>query len=175
MKLNFGCGTNRIAGWNNHDADVDITNRLPYASESAGFVFAEHVVEHVTYAQALGFFAECHRVLRSGGICRIAVPSVERVMIHATPEYCEFTKKWAVERRNDVRGAMSAIIFAHGHKQPWTLSLLQTSLFYAGFSRTDICAPGCSMHEQLRGVEGHGRVIGDEFNQIETIVVEATK
>jgi hypothetical protein len=28
---------------------------------------------------------------------------------------------------------------------------------------------------ELVGVEGHGKVIGEEFNRIETVVAEATK
>src|SRR6266496_1018521 len=95
LKINLGCGTNIIEGWDNHDAGVDITARLPWRGGVADCVFAEHVVEHVTYNQAVHFFMECYRVLRTGGVCRIAVPSVERIWREATPEYCTFTRKFA--------------------------------------------------------------------------------
>lgn len=176
MRINLGCGTNRIMGWSNHDADVDITKRLPWEDNVASFVFAEHVVEHVPYTEALCFFTECHRVLRAGGVCRIAVPSVERVWQMATPEYGKFTERWVKADGLDYRRrAMTNILFRHGHRAPWTEGLLCASLFYAGFKSVLPRAPGYSEHVELRGVEGHGKVIGDEFNAIETVVVEATK
>ena len=37
------------------------------------------------------------------------------------------------------------------------------------------CQVGISRHGALRGVEGHGKVIGDKFNRIESMCFEATK
>jgi hypothetical protein len=127
----------------------------------------------VTYDQALAFFGECHRVLCGGGVVRIAVPSIERVMRYGIQDYFNFAAKWAPD--NTRRGAMHAILYAHGHRAPWTTSLLETSLFYAGFNTIEILTPGQSDHEELREVEGHGKVIGDAFNFIETTVCEGTK
>ncbi len=173
IKINFGCGGNRLDGWQNYDDDVDITKPLPFDNGVASFVFAEHVVEHVDYYEALDFFKECHRVLKSGGVLRIAVPSVERILKYGTPEYFKFASKWGPTA--DVRGAMHAILHAHGHRAPWTESLLTTSLFFAGFDRTEVCTPGQSHINELQQVEGHGKVISEYFNWIETVAVEAMK
>lgn len=180
LKINLGCGTNKLDGWSNHDMDVDIEQRLPWRSDSADVIFAEHVVEHVTYNAAVAFFMECHRVLRPGGVLRIAVPSIERVWREATPSYCSFTERWVTVDKNAdgntrLRGAMTNILHRHGHKAPWTQGLLMASMFYAGFDEVTACRPGSSHHEELLGLEGHGRVIGDDFNEIETVVAEATK
>jgi SAM-dependent methyltransferase len=181
LKINLGCGTNKLDGWSNHDADVDITKRLPWRDNEADVVFAEHVVEHVPYAEALCFFTECARILRPGGVCRIAVPSVERVWRAATADYIEFSSKWVPNIRSATneharrRGAMTNILFRHGHRAPWTQGLLLASLFYAGFDDVIPNTPGQSDHPELRDVEGHGRVIGDAFNMIETVVAEATR
>lgn len=179
MKINLGCGTNKLHGWHNHDDDVDITKRLPWDDATVTHVLAEHVVEHVTYFEAIDFFVECHRVLVPGGVCRIAVPSVERIWQEATPEYCNFTEKWSM-RFDDTfngrrRGALRNVLVRHGHRAPWTEGLLLATLFFAGFDEVVARDPGRSDHDALRGVEGHGRVIGDEFNAIETVVAEATK
>ncbi len=174
MKINLGCGGNYIEGWKNHDDDVDITNPLPFEDGSAEFMFAEHVVEHVTYEEALSFFRECHRVLSPGGVLRIAVPSIERIYFLADMDYMKFVSKWT-DGKVSRRAAMDAILHAHGHKAPWTEGLLEASIFYAGFDHVSRRTPGYSSHEELQNVEGHGKVIGDHFNHIETVICEGTK
>jgi SAM-dependent methyltransferase/ADP-heptose:LPS heptosyltransferase len=173
IKLNFGCGENRLTGWCNYDHEIDITQPLPFEDEHADFIFAEHVVEHVDYRAALAFFAECRRVLKPGGVIRIAVPSLENIWKRGDQAYFDFARKWSPSA--DLRGAMHAIINAHGHKDIWTQSRLEACLFYAGFEDITPCEPGKSGHADLVAVEGHGRVIGERFNWIETAVVEGTK
>jgi predicted SAM-dependent methyltransferase len=174
MKINLGCGGNYLDGWLNHDADVDITRRLPFDGGSAQFMFAEHVVEHVTYDEALAFFRECRRVLKPNGVVRIAVPSMEQVWKNGTEEYFRWVhgKGWGPSP--DARGAIDALLHQHGHKAPWTASLLAVSLYLAGFDQIEQRDPGLSNHPELCGVEGHGRVIGEAFNIIETVICEAS-
>lgn len=173
IAFNFGCGTNRLDGWANYDSEINIAKPLPFPTSYADFILAEHVVEHVTYQEALGFFRECRRVLKPGGVARIAVPSVEQVR-RGSDAYFRFVhdKGWA--DRADARGAMTAILNCHGHQAPWTASLLETSLYLAGFEQIVHRDPGLSDHVSLRGVEGHGRVIGDDFNAIETVICEGS-
>ena len=70
---------------------------------------------------------------------------------------------------------MHAIIYAHGHEAIWTTSKLEAVMYYCGFDQITSCQPGMSDHKELRDVEGHGKVIGDRFNDLETIVCEGTK
>lgn len=172
--INVGCGTNHLAGWQNYDAEVDITKPLPFASDCADFILAEHVVEHVPYDDALAFFRECRRVLKPSGVVRIAVPSIERIWREADEDYVRFvhSKGWAPTP--DKRGAILAILNCHGHQAPWTASLLAVSLYLAGFDDVKARDPGLSDHFELSGVEGHGRVIGEAFNSIETVICEAS-
>jgi hypothetical protein len=170
VKLNFGCGTNRLPGWRNFDNDVDITRKLPFRDNSADFLFAEHVVEHVNYYQAIEFLRECRRVLKPGGIIRISVPSIENVLKRGDAAYFNFTTKWQPDAT--ARGAMYALLYKHGHKAAWTDSLLEATLFFVGFASVTRCEPGASEHPELRGVEGHHRVIGERFNWIESSVFE---
>jgi SAM-dependent methyltransferase len=172
VRLNFGCGKNRLAGWRNFDSDVDITKRLPFPDATADFILAEHVVEHVEYRQALAFMRECRRVLKPGGVARFAVPSIEKVWKHADAEYFAFVKRWS--KQEGLRPAIQALLDCHGHKAPWTESLLLVTAFQAGFNNVTACEPGKSDIADLVGVEGHHKVIGEKFNWIETVVVEAS-
>jgi SAM-dependent methyltransferase len=171
--LNFGCGTNRIEGWKNFDAEINIEKPLPFPGRHADFIFAEHVVEHVDYYSAIRFFKEALRVLKSGGVFRIVVPSIEQIQNCVDPAYYKFASKWGLSA--DVRGAMFAILYAHGHKTAWTASLMSATLFYAGFDQIQQREPHLSDYPELCYVEGHHKVIGDKFNAIESLVFEATK
>ena len=174
IKLNLGCGTNKLPGWENHDADVDITKPLPWPDAVISHILIEHCVEHVGYHQAIAFFKEAWRVLSLGGILRVAVPSLEMIRKCDDGDYHKFTTKW--QRIGPTkRGALHAIIYAHGHQMIWSASLLEAVLYFCGFDQIEQCEPGSSRHEVLRGVEGHGKVISDRFNKIESCVFEATK
>lgn len=175
MKINFGCGKNKLNGWINHDIDCDIRQPLKYPNRCAEAIFAEHVVEHISYHDAVLFFCECWRVLKVGGVIRIAVPSIERVMKNGTQPYFDWVRDRGWSCTNDLRGAMGAIIFQHGHQMAWTESLLQASLFYAGFQNMKRFAPNASWREGMSGLEGHGKIIGDEFNNIETLCMEGIR
>jgi hypothetical protein len=173
LRLNLGCGDNKLAGWENHDADVDISKPLPWKGGVAAYILAEHVVEHVGYYDALKFFGECRRVLRAGGVLRVCVPSIEQIMRCGDGDYYRFTQKWQ-KLGATARGAMDAILHAHGHRAAWTASLLECSLVYCGFTNVVQCRPHQSEHAELRGVEGHHKVIGEKFNTIESCIFEGT-
>lgn len=175
LNINLGCGTNKLPKpWLNHDADVDITKPLPWDDGAAKYIFIEHCVEHVTHKQAIGFFKEAYRVLSPGGVIRVVVPSLEKIRESDDPEYYRFTTKWQNEGPTK-RGAMNAIIYAHGHEMIWCGALMEAVLYYCGFDDIKQELPGKSEHTELRGVEGHAKVIGDRFNLIESLVFEARK
>jgi hypothetical protein len=173
IKLNLGCGDNKLPGWENHDSDVDIARPLPWRDNSASYIFIEHCVEHVSCHEAIRFFEEAFRVLAPGGILRVTVPSIEKIMACDDQAYFEFTKKWSGEA--SAHGAAKAILFSHGHQMAWTVSVMASLLRYAGFSYLCEREVGQSPHPELRGVEGHGKVIGDVFNKIESMAFEAAK
>jgi hypothetical protein len=172
-KIQFGCGSNVLSGWENYDAEVDITRPLPFPDGSADVVFAEHTVEHVTPQQAWGFFEECKRILKPGGVIRIAVPSAEQIAERSTPHYEHFLFQRGFSESPTGPAAIKAIIFGHGHQAIWSQKSLVTVLQAVGFRD----AVPCEARQSRFGldVNGHGRVIGEVFNQIETIVVEAVK
>lgn len=180
MKLNIGAGSNNLTGWLNTDLNrsgaehVDMTQPLPFASESVDFVFAEHTVEHISPAQAWGFFKEVRRVLKPGGIFRIAVPSIERVLELADREYLEHLSNAGFGPPTREAAVANQIIF-HGHQALWSVSLLQTCFDALGFARAVEASVLTSDHPELRGIHGHGKTIGERNNLIETIVIEATK
>jgi SAM-dependent methyltransferase len=56
---------------------VDLRKGIPWADNSVDAVYHSHTLEHIDREAAPGFLAECRRVLRPGGVLRIAVPDLE--------------------------------------------------------------------------------------------------
>lgn len=175
LKVNLGCGTNKLKGWRNYDSEVDIAKPLPFGDGSVDFILCEHCVEHISQYDAISFLKECRRVLNNEGVARIIVPSLERILENATADYCKFSMKYRdCGLGPTVRGAADNIIYAFGHKAMWTASLLRSAMFYCGFERVSDCVPGVSGYPELCNVDGHGKVIGETFNAIESVIVEGS-
>jgi len=52
--------------------------RIPLPNKSLEMVYSSHVLEHLDPSEAERFLAEVHRVLRPGGIIRLALPDLRR-------------------------------------------------------------------------------------------------
>ena len=59
--------------------------RIPCADASSAAVYSSHMIEHLDRTEARAFLAEVMRVLRPGGVVRIAAPG----SVPAGPEYLE--------------------------------------------------------------------------------------
>lgn len=88
MKLHLGCGTHLIDGWINcdiHKADgvhvVDI-RQLPFDNDSADYIMAIHVCEHLYKHDLLPALQEWHRVLKPEGYIAIELPCLDRILSH---------------------------------------------------------------------------------------------
>lgn len=83
--LNIGCGANYHPDWINLDVapssavvlPVDISKGLPFHSNFAIACYSSHVLEHLDKAGAVNLITECFRVLKPGGVIRLAVPDLE--------------------------------------------------------------------------------------------------
>jgi len=81
MKLHLGCGRRYIPGFTNVDIQpaphVDLVcrvERLPLADATASLIYACHVLEHFGRHEYKSALLEWKRVLKPGGILRLAVP-----------------------------------------------------------------------------------------------------
>lgn len=85
--LNIGCGASHHPDWINLDVSptehsvlpVDINNGLPFSSDSITVCYSSHLLEHLDKDEARHFLDECIRVLKSGGVIRLAVPNLEGI------------------------------------------------------------------------------------------------
>lgn len=180
LKLNLGAGGDIKEGWRNLDITfappnyINIAEPLPFADTTVDVIYSSHTVEHVDSPTALRFFDECFRVLKPGGVVRIAVPSVSRIAAQADQQYLSWLGTSGFGEAT-LQSALRNIVLNHGHKSCWSFDILESVLQAAGFMRLTRCEIGQSTHESLRNVECHGKVIGEHNNAVETIVVEAVR
>ena len=86
--VNIGCGTTWHPAWTNLDVRPlspqvrlwDVSHGLPFGSEQVDACYASHILEHLTREQARAMLVESFRVLRPGGIIRLAVPDLEAIV-----------------------------------------------------------------------------------------------
>ena len=86
--LNLGCGYRYHPDWTNVDfietGDGVIAHNLlegiPFESDKFNVVYHSHVLEHFSKSDGQKFIEECYRVLKPGGIIRIALPNLEGII-----------------------------------------------------------------------------------------------
>lgn len=85
--VNIGCGSVWHPDWINLDSRPvtsevrtwDADNGLPFEDGSVDGCYASHLLEHLSREDARRLLLECLRVLRSGGVLRLAVPDLEAI------------------------------------------------------------------------------------------------
>ncbi len=87
MKLHLGCGNLKLPNYINIDllsakADIklDITNLSIFNNNTIDEIYVSHTLEHFNRNKILCILLEWNRVLKDGGILRIAVPDFEKVV-----------------------------------------------------------------------------------------------
>lgn len=87
LYLNLGCGHRCHPAWTNIDIvprrpgviQHDLSRGIPFADAYCDVVYHSTALEHMRRADAKAFLRECCRVLKPGGIIRVAVPDLERI------------------------------------------------------------------------------------------------
>ena len=105
--LNIGCGRRYHSDWVNLDLDSDdpeilqhdVTRGVPFEPCQFEAVYHSHVLEHLKPKQGENLIHECFRVLKPGGILRIVVPDLERIV----KLYLETHQRaWAGDKKSEV-------------------------------------------------------------------------
>lgn len=134
--LHLGCGWEHKQGWVNIDlfatrADIcwDLSLGLPLPDGSVAAIFHEHLQEHLSLRDGYLLTRECRRVLKPGGVLRIAVPDagacIDSYAGKAEPE-------WAQSRPTGML-AVQALFYEHGHHAMYDAETLTLMCRAAGF------------------------------------------
>jgi predicted SAM-dependent methyltransferase len=161
---------------------LDATKLFPIPSDSFHYVFTEHMIEHITFEEAEFMLAECYRIMRRNGKIRIATPDLLFLIELYNPS-SEVQKKYiemSISRYTPNRPVMNTTVINNffrdwEHQFIHDFKSLEYLLTKVGFSQVKKCEVGKSEDANLMNLEKHGMQIGEAFNKLETIVVEATK
>jgi predicted SAM-dependent methyltransferase len=83
VKLNLGCGSNKINGCVNIDAEANTspdlllnfcTHSLPYHNHTVDVIYLFHTIEHIPEKHHPFLISECWRVLKPGGLFYVSYP-----------------------------------------------------------------------------------------------------
>jgi predicted SAM-dependent methyltransferase len=85
--LNLGCGGHFHPDWVNVDFTQtgpgviahNLVEGIPFEDNTFDVVYHSHLLEHFPKIKGEEFMKECYRVLRPGGILRVAVPDLEQI------------------------------------------------------------------------------------------------
>ncbi|MCC7225365.1 MAG: glycosyltransferase [Burkholderiaceae bacterium] len=190
-KLHLGCGDNLLKGWLNTDLQprkpgilqLDATRSLPFPRDSFEYVFSEHLVEHMPYPQGCRLLAECNRILKPGGVLRMATPDLAFLVGLYKPDksdlqqaFLDWSKEhflpWAPNAEDTfvINNAMRD----WGHQFIYDDKVMRRALAEAGFANIERCKLMESQIVDLCQLENEARK-PPGLLAVETLVFEATK
>ena len=198
-KLQVGAGNINLPGWLNTDLEprpgqvyLDAAATFPFRDGSFHYVYAEQLIEHLTFEQGQTFLKESFRVLDSGGKLRLATPNLLQIVKLFDHDKTELQKKFMayqikVNKVSTVPTAEAAnlnlFVRAWGHQFLYDPESLHAALTAAGFKDIKDVHLGESDDPELENVETHNTLVGGESDgltgkEVDEYVsqyVEATK
>lgn len=173
-RLQFGSGQNRLPEpWENFDRDVDISKPLPFEIGCAQFILAEHVIEHIPFSEGLFFLRECMRILRPGGVLRLAFPDITREV--DPKDYRPFFHAHYSRMMTSREDVWLSTAIDWQHKSCWTQDMALRLLMAVGFDSVETALYGESVYPELHAVDGHHLAAGLTVAKAETTVIEAVR
>jgi predicted SAM-dependent methyltransferase len=180
IMLNVGCGTDYKEGWinidNNSDDNIerldlnwDLRNPLPFPDGSVDYIFNEHFMEHLTPEEGIKANQDFLRVLKKGGVLRIAMPNLEEtVALYLDKDWRKHTvlKNHALEFVKTRAELLNMAVRWWGHMWLYDWEEMERRLREAGATKIKRAKHSVSKHAPLNGLE---------TRQESTLIAECTK
>lgn len=204
MKIVYGGHYQEVPeGWISiPESEQDITQRLNLPDNSTDVIFNEHVWEHLPLEGAIAFAKESLRVLATGGVLRIACPTIDKLIqfknddlgkhySNTQSRHYYLKEETALYqlgldglREDPIVFMFDSLLKGHNHKLVWSSTLIKKVLEKVGFGEVYIQEPGETnfnkedcLERTIRGVDPE--YVLEEFGitkyDPETLVIEAKK
>ncbi|MFW9931620.1 MAG: methyltransferase domain-containing protein [Candidatus Thorarchaeota archaeon] len=138
MKINIGCGSVYKKGFINVDAfDSSVADKimnaydLDFEDGSVDYIECSHVLEHMGAVQGVYAISEFYRVLKPGGVLKIATPDIEQ-------SFHNFIWKEYEDRKYMMNWIYGLDVPGMNHRYAYPQELLQEILYESGFVEIEI-------------------------------------
>ena len=150
VKLNLGSFTHMFHGWRNLDRiDLsgwardngyaftrwDLSAGLPYDDRVADLIFMSHALEHFDYDVGERLLRECRRVLRPGGLIRVAVPDGRRLVdLYRSGEIRSLLQVTSLDDDASDARVLHELLYGGDHRATYDEESLLRTFKRAGFA-----------------------------------------
>ena len=168
VKLQVGGGRHVKDGWINGDliaGDIYLNakKKLPFPDNSVDFIFAEQFIEHISLSDGKSFIKESNRILKPGGVLRLATPDLFLLFEVYLDENEIVSQEEVLERHQNNHGTqvispchfINEMFRKWGHKFIYDYGTLKKILYSAGFEEVNRLSFGESSIEELQNLERH--------------------
>lgn len=175
-RLNWGCGAAMRAGWLNSDRKArpgvdlvgDIRDGLPLPTDAFDYAVSIHALQDLPYPDVLPALRELHRVLKPGGVLRLALPDLDR----AIDAYRRGDHHYFLIPDAEVRslgGKLCVQMLWYGAlRSIFTYDFVAELLAKAGFTEVTRCPYG-------ETASPHAEIVELDNRERESLFVEAVK
>lgn len=157
--------------------ELDIADPLPFGDGCLEWVYAEHLIEHVTLPVAIGWLTEVRRALAPGGLVRLTTPDLSLYTGSYEGDGAFFAGHVRRLRMMRVGPPMpqrrafllNQLFYLYGHRWIYDCDELRHALTEAGF-----VADAIESRSFRAGAREDVAALDTTFRNDETIYVEAT-
>ncbi|MFZ6034778.1 MAG: class I SAM-dependent methyltransferase [Patescibacteria group bacterium] len=148
IKLHVGCGNNYYEDWINIDKNEDnkiqridivwdMNDELPIKDNSVDFIYNEHFIEHLTADQGIRLMKDFYRVLKPGGVLRIATPDLDYIIFRYIFFWRrqEWIDKYGFSWVKSNAELINICFRSWGHQYLYNGKELKRRLYESGFSK----------------------------------------
>lgn len=126
---------------------ADATQNIPLPDESVELVYSSHMIEHLDRDEASRFLNEAKRILKSGGIIRLAVPDIKKkveayLFNNDADAFIESTYMCIPRPRSAAQKLRMALVGSRHHLWMYDGKSLSGLLQRHGFAQVTILAAG---------------------------------
>lgn len=198
--VQFGCGHSAPEGWINFDASPtlrlerfpifgplvrkngarfpanvkygDIIKGLPLKAQSVDFLYASHVIEHLSRDDALRALSNSFSYLAAGGVFRVVVPDLEsRARRYIADQSDGSADRFMLDtglgfqESRTIRSAAGFMMGNSTHRWMWDFRSLGAEFQAVGFSNVRRCVFGDG-HPAFSAVEKEDRFVDPPYTEL---------
>lgn len=175
-RLNIGCGKFPSPGWINLDNKVrpgvdcvaDLRGELPFPDASVDYAVAIHVLPHIRLDAMVPALGRILRVLKPGGVLRLALPDLERAIDAYRRRDAAYFAVPDTKWKSLGAKLVAQIVWFNDIATPFTPDLALEAAGKAGFRAAALCA-------FRRTGSPFPEIVACDNRETESFFVEATR